>query len=232
MKSKDSESFHQNKVGSLTSSQLDPVRKKTLAALREHQPLIVLVTLSLIIATFADRISSAAVGYAVAASMAFLVGLILSLSRDFMIDPKDPEEGSEFSTASVAGIIIGFVLLTLVVIEFSLAIKLVRNLAIFIFISGFLATMLFVSVLAIRRGLALGPDDGASWWQSGSTQVLLGTANLASGLGLIGSSAVSLVVVSLPAWYLGTYGAIYGVSVVWGLAIMTSRAKHKKRGTE
>ncbi len=213
-------------------SELDPIRKRTLEALREHQPLIVLVTLSLLIATFADRISSAAVRYAVAASMAFLVGLILSLLRDFMIDPKDPEEGSEASTASVVGIVVGFGLLALVVIEFSLAVELVGDIAIFIFASGFLATTVYVSLLAIRRGLARGPEDGASLWQSRSAQVLAGTASLASGLGFVVTFVVGLFVVDLPVWYIVTYLVIYVGSIGWGLAIRHSRAKRKKRGTE
>ncbi len=223
-------SIRQSELRSPSTAQIDPVRKKTLAALREHQPLIVLVSLSLIIATFADRISSAAVGYAVAASVAFLAGLILSLLRDAMTDPKDPDEGSEFSTASVVGIIIGFGLLTLVVIEFSLAVELVRNLAIFIFISGFLATMVFVSVMAIRRGITREPEDWARWWQSGTAQAIVGTTMLASALGLIGSTAVSVFVVGLPAWFILTFLAVYVGSVLWSAAIVHSTAKRKKAG--
>ena len=54
------------------------LREKSLSTLRDHQPLLFLASLSLVVASFSQNVSEAAVSSAASASVAFMAALGLS----------------------------------------------------------------------------------------------------------------------------------------------------------
>ncbi len=92
-----------------------------LKELRETQPLVVLASLSLVIAAFSANISAAAVSYAVAASLAFLAALLLTIVSPPDVSRKHTTEQMwghiQMNGAALVAIAIGFVMLYSVGLE-------------------------------------------------------------------------------------------------------------------
>ncbi len=89
---------------------------KTLEGLKHHQPLIILSSLSLVVATFSQTVSSAAVAYAVSAAVAFMIGLACSLWR-YVRPAKYTGGDFEFAATAMFSTIAGFAFLLFVAIE-------------------------------------------------------------------------------------------------------------------
>lgn len=86
--------------------------------LQEAQPLIVLASLSLVLAAFSQNVSEAAVIYSVAASVAFLTALWLTVFNP----PKwnaDPLTRIPWSAAAIVATYAGLLLLTFIVAEYA-----------------------------------------------------------------------------------------------------------------
>src|SRR6266545_4509599 len=96
-----------------------------LSVLRELQPLVLLASFALVIATFSAPLSSNAAGYAVTASMSFIAAFVfLLLQRLVTFAVKDFERYgiSTFTLGAYASIGLGLVLLFLVPGELAKAI--------------------------------------------------------------------------------------------------------------
>lgn len=85
-----------------------------LEILRDLQPIILLASFSLVIATFAAPLSPTAAGYATAAAMAFLTAFILILAEKVLLAASADHRPFTFTLSAYASVALGIVLLFLV----------------------------------------------------------------------------------------------------------------------
>lgn len=81
-------------------------RGRLLEMLREHQPLVILSSLSLVIAGFVQAVSAEAAGFAAAAAVAFLMGLVSSMGYEV-----DGRTNLYLASLAVFGIVAGILIL-------------------------------------------------------------------------------------------------------------------------
>jgi hypothetical protein len=92
-------------------------RANLVAALRKSDALVVLASLSLVIAAFAQSLSPEAVAYAASSSTAFLAAVLLSVAIELRTRRR-PVTSIELGAAMIVAVASGFVMLGLVVVEF------------------------------------------------------------------------------------------------------------------
>src|SRR5438034_1918309 len=85
---------------------LDKFRPVLLESLRDHQPLIVLASLSLVLAAFVRNFSEEAAGFAASGAMVFLVALVSSIIVEIRL-----RHDIFLLTTTYVGILVGFTLL-------------------------------------------------------------------------------------------------------------------------
>ncbi len=95
---------------------IDTIHLHVLRALKEGEPLVVLASLSLVVATFSSNVTGEAVSFAVAASMAFMAGLLLSVAFPPGVK-TNPVDRLQYSGAALVAIGVGFIMLFLVGLE-------------------------------------------------------------------------------------------------------------------
>ena len=169
---------------------LDRFRPVLLESLRDHQPLIILASLSLVLAAFVRSFSEEAAGFAASAALIFLVALVssiiveLRLRRDIFL-----------LTTTYVGILVGFTLLLAAayLILRSLSAGIVAYLIVTFSGVSVISAAAFIAVVAFR--LQVKKDDRKPKWLGPIATLLVMT----SGIGIaIAIPALVLIVLSGP----------------------------------
>ena len=101
-----------------TAAVVERARESLLAALGKAYSIVVLASLSLVVAAFARNFSANAVPYAVAASASFLAAVVLTIVHEMRRSAKSAFH-IEVGSATIVSIVAGFVMLAMVVEEFA-----------------------------------------------------------------------------------------------------------------
>jgi len=110
----------------IISKEVSEIRKELLSALKDSQPLIVLATLSLAIAALSKGAVDSAAAPAVAAATSFLAALVIFVLTQIAEDRKRILD-FWWSAPGVGAVAIGFVMLALVVREFTITYQIAGN---------------------------------------------------------------------------------------------------------
>lgn len=149
-----------------TAAIVERGRESLLAALGKAYSVVVLASLSLVVAAFARSFSPSAVSYAVAASASFLAAVVLTITHDMLRSARSAFQ-IEVGSATIVSIVAGFVMLAMVVEEFARADPLTARVTLLLLGSialvGFVTLVLGMheSVDRIRTGAA------AAWARHG-----------------------------------------------------------------
>lgn len=160
---------------------VEPLRLRVLSALRDNQPLVVLTSLSLAIGAFSQSISPDAVSYAVSAGTAFFSALAVSILLN-VHEMEDSSDAAVLGVISILAIALGFVLLGLVVWQFSLKYPLVGRVVIRVAGSFFIVSLAIAWVYSADNAQKLrqaNPQDWkakAGWIRVSMLATLLGIA--------------------------------------------------------
>ncbi len=141
---------------------------KLLDLLKDLQPLILLSSFSLVIATFATPISPTAAGYAIVASMAFISGFVSLILVRITVTIVKEFSPTPLILLSYTSIGLGIVLLYLVPSELGKAIPGMRPLGAMGSAIGYILMLVWMSdviLVAYRRAKAQGP---IRWWITGA----------------------------------------------------------------
>ncbi len=109
----------------MAASALESLWTSVLLAIRNSQPLVLLSSISLVIAAFVQNVSEEAVSYAVSASVAFLVALSFSILLE--VRGKRTEMVIEYAAAALVSTLIGFGMLAVVAFEMGARYALARR---------------------------------------------------------------------------------------------------------
>lgn len=181
------------------AKELDRIHLRVLKSLRDSQPLAVLSSLSLVIAAFAGTASPEAVAFAVAASMAFLAALLLTIA----VPPGEPAEASsriQISGAALIAMAIGFILLEQVGVELAGKFQ-VANLIVTGILAVFgLLAVLYLVLLANERVARFRREKADVWTIRGRHIKALVWAVYSLGATWAFFLVLSLASVFVPIW--------------------------------
>jgi len=107
------------------ASAVESLWRSVLSAIRKSQPLVLLSSISLVIAAFVQNVSEEAVSYAVSASVAFLVALGFAILLE--VRRKRSTMVVEYAAAALASTFIGFGMLAFVAFEMGARYPLARR---------------------------------------------------------------------------------------------------------
>lgn len=183
------------------SRRVDDLRLGMLEALKDHEPLVILASLSLVTGVFLHAFLEDAVPFAVAASAAFLAALASSLAQELMGRRPVDVYGVALGVVSIVAVALGFVMLATVVLIFAASIPLVASIAVALTEILVIVIALMASASIWDRAFRIRKADLARWSRSRASLV-------ASGLVSTGSTALLMATFLL---------APQGVTVVPGV---------------
>ncbi len=172
------------------STLADDLRLGMLEALRRHEPLAILASLSLVMAAFLHTFLEAAVPFAAAASAAFLAALASSLLQQVFGRRQVPAWPFALAVVSVVAVVLGFAMLAAVVWSFSLTFPLVASIVVALLSVLMMVIAVAMSVSVWDYALRVRRADQARWSRSRAYLV-------ASGLVSAGSAALLTVALIL-----------------------------------
>ena len=192
----DSDTMRRGHVES-TAAVIDRGRESLLAALGKAYSVVVLASLSLVVAAFARNFSPNAVSYAVAASASFLSAAVLTIIHEMRRSARSAFH-IEIGSATIVSIVAGFVMLAMVVEEFARADPLTARVTLLLL--GSIALVGFATlVLGMHESVDRIRKSAAAGWARHSR--FISAAPWVAALGcvvLAGSLVLSVLSVAYP----------------------------------